>query len=81
MGVAVQTIYARLGSKHGMPTAIGALFAAAAVEPDLADAVAEGRRHRDDARITVERIAELGGLREHLPAVQARSPAERRHDT
>jgi AcrR family transcriptional regulator len=116
-GVAVQTIYTRLGSKHGMLTAlldlideesgvrqgaaailaatrpkqalqaqisltrafqercgdvIGALFAAGAVEPDLADAVAEGRRrHRDGARITVDRIAELGGLREHLPAVHA----------
>jgi AcrR family transcriptional regulator len=116
-GVAVQTIYARLGSKHGMLTAlldlideesgvregaaavlaatrpkevlraqirlsrafqercgdvIGALFAAAAVEPDLADAVAEGRRrHRDGARITVDRIAELGGLRGHLPAAHA----------
>ena len=107
-GVAVQTIYARLGSKRGMLMAlidlideeadvgalvaairaastpeqalaagirltrafqercgdiIGALFAAAAVEPDLAAAVAEGqRRHRDGARLTVARIAELGGL-------------------
>jgi len=116
-GVAVQTIYARVGSKHGLLTAliefideesglhegsaavltatrpkevlragisitrafqercgdiIGALFAAAAVEPDLNDAVAEGRRrHRHGAHVTVNRIAELGGLREHLPAVQA----------
>ncbi|MGH9292786.1 MAG: TetR/AcrR family transcriptional regulator [Acidimicrobiales bacterium] len=116
-GVAVQTIYARVGSKHGLLTGllelideesgvpegaaaifaatrpkdvlragisltrafqercgdvIGALFAAAAAEPDLSDAVAEGsRRHRHGARVTVDRIAELGGLREHLPAVQA----------
>ncbi len=108
-GVAVQTIYARLGSKRGMLMAlidlideeadasglaagiraattpedtlaaevrltrmfqercgdiIGALFAAAAVEPDLAAAVAEGqRRHRDGARLAVARIADLGGLR------------------
>ena len=111
-GVAVQTIYARLGSKRGMLMAlidlidqeagvgtlaggiraaatpedalaagvrltrvfqercgdiIGALFAAAAVEPDLAAAVAEGqRRHRDGARLAVARIDELGGLRENL---------------
>lgn len=40
---------------------IGALFAA--VEPDLAAAVAEGqRRHREAARLAVARIAELGGL-------------------
>ena len=46
---------------------IGALFAAAAVEPDLAAAVAEGqRRHRDGARLAVDRIAELGGLRPGL---------------
>ena len=111
-GVAVQTIYARLGSKRGMLMAlidlideeagagglvagiraastpeddlaaqirltrvfqqrcgdiIGALFAAAAAEPDLATAVAEGqRRHRDGARLAVARIAELGGLRGDL---------------
>ncbi|HEY2490218.1 MAG TPA: helix-turn-helix domain-containing protein [Streptosporangiaceae bacterium] len=111
-GVAVQTIYARLGSKRGMLMAlidlideeadvgglvagvraagtpedalaaevrltrafqercgdiIGALFAAAAAEPDLAAAVAEGqRRHRDGARLTVARITELGGLRADL---------------
>jgi hypothetical protein len=46
---------------------IGALFAAAAVEPDLAAAVAEGqRRHREGARLTVARIAELGGIRPDL---------------
>ena len=46
---------------------IGALFAAAAVEPDLAAAVAEGqRRHRDGARLAVSRIADLGGLRADL---------------
>ena len=111
-GVAVQTIYARLGSKRGMLMAlidlideeadvgglaagiraaaapgqalaaqirltrvfqqrcgdiIGALFAAAAVEPDLAAAVAEGqRRHREGARLAVARITELGGLRRDL---------------
>jgi AcrR family transcriptional regulator len=111
-GVAVQTIYARLGSKRGMLMAlidlideeadvgglaagiraaaapgqalaaeirltrvfqqrcgdiIGALFAAAAVEPDLAAAVAEAqRRHRDGARLAVARITELGGLRQDL---------------
>jgi AcrR family transcriptional regulator len=111
-GVAVQTIYARLGSKRGMLMAlidlideeadvgglaavvraattpedtlaaeirltrtfqercgdiIGALFTAAAVEPDLAAAVAEGqRRHRDGARLTAARIAGLGGLRAGL---------------
>jgi AcrR family transcriptional regulator len=111
-GVAVQTIYARLGSKRGMLMAlinlideeadvgalvaviraastpeqalaaeirltrafqegcgdiIGALFAAAAVEPDLAEAVAEAhRRHREGARLAVTRIAELDGLRGDL---------------
>jgi AcrR family transcriptional regulator len=111
-GVAVQTIYARLGSKRGMlvglidlideeagvgdlaaevlsaPTPaealraevrltrafqercgdiIGALFAAAAAEPDLASAVAEGqRRHREGARLAVQRVAELGGLRDDV---------------
>ena len=111
-GVAVQTIYARLGSKRGMLMAlidlideeagvgglaggirdagtpgqalaaevrltrafqqrcgdiIGALFAAAAVEPDLAAAVAEAqRRHRDGARLAVARITELGGIRGDL---------------
>ena len=116
-GVAVQTIYARLGSKRGMLMAlidlideeagvgglaaairaaetpegalaaevrltrafqqrcgdvIGALFAAAAVEPDLAAAVAEGqRRHRDGARLAVARIAELGGMRGDLAPERA----------
>lgn len=110
--VAVQTIYARLGSKRGMLMAlidlideeagagalvaviraastpeqalaaeirltrafqercgdiIGALFAAAAVEPDLAAAVAEAhRRHREGTRLAVARIAELDGLRGDL---------------
>ena len=116
-GVAVQTIYARLGSKRGMLMAlidlideeadvtvlaaairgattpadallaevrltrafqqrcgdiIGALFTAAAVEPDLAAAVAEGqRRHRQGARLTAARITELGGLRPDLPPDRA----------
>jgi AcrR family transcriptional regulator len=118
-GVAVQTIYSRLGSKRGMLVAlldlideesgmresaaeitaatrpadalcaevrltrrfqercgdvIGALLAAAAVEPDLADAVAEGqRRHRAGAQFTVERIAELGGLRAGLAREHAQA--------
>lgn len=112
-GVAVQTIYARLGSKRGMLMAlidlideeagvpgrageiatartpedvlrawaqlhralhercgdiIGTLITAAAVEPEVAQAVAEGsRRRRDGARSTIDRIAELGGLRDELP--------------
>ena len=46
---------------------IGALFAAAGAEPDLAGAVAEGqRRHREGAQLAVMRIAELGGLRERV---------------
>jgi AcrR family transcriptional regulator len=115
-GVAVQTIYSRLGSKRAMLMGlidlideeagvgalvadvtsattpvealraevrltrafqercgdiIGALFAAAA-EPDLADAVAEGRRrHREGAQLTVERIAELGGLRDDVDPAPA----------
>lgn len=109
--VAVQTIYARLGSKRGMlialidlidqeagveqlvehvqsaPTPaktlgagvrltrvfqercgdiIGALFSAAGAEPELAAAVAEGqRRHREGARITIDRILHLDGLHDH----------------
>jgi len=116
-GVAVQTIYARLGSKHGLlmglldlideegnvsegagavvtaSTAaaalkaeirltrvlqqqcgdiIGALLTAAAIEPGLEHAVAEGqRRHRNGASLTIKRISELGGLREGLPAARA----------
>jgi len=117
--VAVQTIYARLGSKRGMLIAlidlideeagveqlvehiqsastppkilsaevrltrvfqercgdiIGALFSAAGAEPELADAVAEGqRRHREGARITIERILNLDGLHddEHPERAQA----------
>jgi AcrR family transcriptional regulator len=111
--VAVQTIYARLGSKRGIVTAllevidqeagvpeaaaaittastpedvlrtqnrltrdlqercgdiVGALIAAAALEPEVEQVVAEGlRRHRHGARFTVDRIAELGGLRHDLP--------------
>jgi AcrR family transcriptional regulator len=111
-GVAVQTIYARLGSKRGMLLAlidlideeagvdqhaadvrsaadpiaalgagvrltrafqercgdvIEALFTAAGAEPELADAVAEGqRRHREGARLIIERVRELGGLRDDV---------------
>lgn len=111
-GVAVQTIYARLGSKRGMLAAllelideesgvrdaaatiltansphdalrgqirltrdlqercgdlVGALLNAAPVEPELGDTIAEGmRRHRYGARLTIDRIAELGGLRSSL---------------
>lgn len=117
--VAVQTIYARLGSKHGMLVAlidlideeagveqlaglvrsastpqealragirltrafqercgdiIEALFTAAGVEPELADAVTEGqRRHREGARYTIGRIQELNGLRDGLPAKHAQA--------
>jgi AcrR family transcriptional regulator len=116
-GVAVQTIYDRLGSKRGMlagllelideesgvrenagaiftannPTdalrgqirvtrdlqercgdIIAALLAAAPVEHELADTVAVGvRRHREGARMTIDRIAQLNGLRDDLPADQA----------
>src|SRR5690349_22973588 len=116
-GVAVQTIYSRLGSKQGMLLAlidlideeadvtalvtaihtaespahalaaevrltrtfqqrcgdiIGALFAAAAIEPELATAVVEARRrHRDGARLAVARIAELGGMRGGLAPERA----------
>jgi TetR/AcrR family transcriptional regulator, regulator of cefoperazone and chloramphenicol sensitivity len=118
-GVAIQTIYDRLGSKRGMllalidlideeagvggltkevtssstpPAAlragvrltrsfqercgdiIEALFTAAGAEPELADAVAEGqRRHREGARITVDRIQELRGLREGVSPERAQA--------
>jgi AcrR family transcriptional regulator len=111
-GVAVQTIYSRLGSKHGIlialldlideeagvPAAaaainvarsapealraavsltrafqercgdiISTLTAAAGTEPELAGAVEEGRRrHRHGARLTINKIAALGGLRPDL---------------
>jgi AcrR family transcriptional regulator len=115
--VAVQTIYARLGSKRGIVMAllelideeagvpeaaaaiatgstpedvlrtqnrltrdlqercgdiVGALIAAAALEPEVEQVVAEGlRRHRHGARFTIDRIAELGGLRHDLPPEHA----------
>ena len=118
-GVAIQTIYARLGSKRGMLLAlidlideeagvgplaetvttatrpltalragvrltrsfqqrcgdiIDALFTAAGAEPELADAVAEGqRRHREGARITIDRIQELHGLRNDVSAERAQA--------
>src|SRR5437763_13117182 len=118
-GVAVQTIYARLGSKRGMLLAlvdlideeagvsqlvpgvrdagtpdealragirisravhercgdlIEALFTAAGAEPELADAVAEGqRRHRDGARLTIDRIQELRGLRNDVSPQRAQA--------
>ena len=117
--VAVQTIYARLGSKRGMLLAlidqideeagvgplaaavtsarhplealragvrltrsfqercgdiIEALFTAVGAEPDLADAVAEGqRRHREAARITIDRIQELKGLRSEVTSERAQA--------
>jgi hypothetical protein len=53
---------------------IGALFSAAGAEPELADAVAEGqRRHRDGARITIDRILHLGGLRDHAHPERAQA--------
>jgi AcrR family transcriptional regulator len=118
-GVAIQTIYARLGSKHGMLLAlidlideeagvgplaeevtsartplsalqagvrltrsfqercgdiIEALFTASGAEPELADAVAEGqRRHREGARITIDRIQELRGLRNDVTPERAQA--------
>ncbi|MFL5861878.1 MAG: TetR/AcrR family transcriptional regulator [Solirubrobacteraceae bacterium] len=118
-GVAIQTIYARLGSKRGMLLAlidlidqeagveplaqevtsartpraalragvhvtrsfqvrcgdiIEALFTAAGAEPELADAVAEGqRRHRDGARLTIDRIQELRGLRNDVSPQRAQA--------
>ena len=117
--VAIQTIYARLGSKGGMLLAlidlidkeagveplaedvtsattplatlrasvrltrsfqercgdiIDALFSAAGAEPELADAVAEGhRRHREGARITIDRIQELHGLRKDVAPERAQA--------
>ena len=51
---------------------VGALIAAAASEPEVAQVLAEGlRRHRNGARLTINRIAELGGLRHDLPADHA----------
>jgi AcrR family transcriptional regulator len=51
---------------------VGALIAAAALEPEVVQVVAEGlRRHRYGARLTIDRIAELGGLRHDLPADHA----------
>ena len=118
-GVAIQTIYARLGSKRGLLLAlidlideeadvgslveevtsaanplaalragvrltrsfqercgdiIEALFTAAGAEPELADAVAEGqRRHREGARITIDRIRQLEGLRNDVRPEQAQA--------
>ena len=118
-GVAIQTIYARLGSKRGMLLAlidlideeagveplaqevtsartplaalragvrvtrsvqarcgdiIQALFTAVGAEPELADAVAEGqRRHREGARLTIDRIQELHGLRNDVPPQRAQA--------
>jgi hypothetical protein len=44
----------------------------AAVEPEFAQVVAEGlRRHRRGARLTIDRIAELGGLHDALPTRDA----------
>jgi AcrR family transcriptional regulator len=51
---------------------VGALIAAAALEPEVVEAVAEGRRrHRHGAHVTIDRIAELGGLRPDLPVDHA----------
>jgi AcrR family transcriptional regulator len=51
---------------------IGALFAAAGAEPDLAGAVTEGqRRHRDGAQLTIERITALGGLHDGVSPERA----------
>ncbi len=51
---------------------IAALVSAAAVEPDAAAAVAEGkRRHREGCAMSAGRIAALGGLRADVGADQA----------
>src|SRR5438270_7853737 len=51
---------------------VGALLAAAALEPEVEQVVAEGlRRHRFGVRFTIQRIAELGGLRHDLPLDRA----------
>jgi hypothetical protein len=53
---------------------IEALFTAAGAEPELADAVAEGqRRHRQGARVTLDRIQELDGLRNDVPPDRAQA--------
>jgi AcrR family transcriptional regulator len=53
---------------------IEALFTAAGAEPELADAVAEGqRRHREGARITIDRIQALEGLRNDVTPERARA--------
>jgi AcrR family transcriptional regulator len=118
-GVAIQTIYARLGSKRGMLLAlidlideeagvgplaaevisartplatlrasvrltrsfqercgdiIEALFTGVGADPELADAVAEGqRRHREGARLTIDRIQALRGLRNDVSPAQAQA--------
>jgi AcrR family transcriptional regulator len=53
---------------------IEALFTAAGAEPDLARAVAEGqRRHREGARLTIDRIREFDGLRNDVPPGHAQA--------
>ena len=53
---------------------IEALFTAVGAEPELADAVAEGqRRHREGARLTIDRIQELHGLRNDVPPQRAQA--------
>ena len=124
-GVAIQTIYARLGSKRGLLLAlidlideeagvgplaeevmsartplaalragvrltrsfqercgdiIEALATAAGAEPELTDAVAEGqRRHREGARIIIDHIQELEGLRPRRTARTRASVARAQH--
>ena len=56
----------------------------AAVEPEFAHVVAEGlRRHRHGARLTIDRIAELGGLHDALSTRDAIAllSAATTHDT
>ena len=53
---------------------IASLFSAAGAEPELAEAVAEGqRRHREGARITIERIDQLAGRRDDVPSKSAQA--------
>lgn len=51
---------------------IAALQSAAGVEPELGDVFAAGiARHRAGAKATIDRIAELGGLRDGVPPDEA----------
>jgi phytoene dehydrogenase-like protein len=64
----------RLGQVIAAGAVVVELFSAAGAEPELGDAVAEGqRRHREGARITVDRILDLGGLRDEVDPERAQA--------